>query len=246
MKATAVFSRMGIAALVLGASSVATASPFFYDFETDSLLVQNLLPTEDPFSGIRNNSLFTGNLGNSWESTSPYILTLNFGRYFGDQSIGRSWQTSDFNEFAFSFSRDFRGANAVPWANTFEMDLRTTRSDNATAPLVVVMSSTGMLILERQIAASSTMQSYSFDMTPSAGWYFNRSPYFWGTQATPATEEQIRSVLVGLRWFGVSSDFATGDDEVFVDNVGFRPVPTPGAAGLLMAGAVMASRRRRA
>ncbi|MEM9559470.1 MAG: endonuclease, partial [Planctomycetota bacterium] len=43
----------------------------------------------------------------------------------------------------------------------------------------------------------------------------------------------------------ISADTNSGSENIFLDNIGFKGVPTPGAAGLLALGGLVAARRRR-
>jgi len=187
-----------------------------------------------------------GNLGNTYANITTNQSNATWA---GGGETGGYIAGIDHTSYAFHFSADLAPASADgDYGDLFGRQISFDFQSTATGgedPLMILMSSTDFIIVERTVIAGSSFTNWAFTLDDSTNWYFNSSDYHNGANAVFANNAQIQGVLDDLRYVGISTDIGSGGDNTRLDNLIADPVPEPATMTVLGLAALAALRKKR-
>lgn len=166
----------------------------------------------------------------------------------GNPGGGISGNDSASNQlWYFSAPAVFLGDQSMMAGGTISWDRRNIGGGSAAGQAADVILQSSTLRIGYAIPGNidlATWQTFSVPLSP-IGWYV--MPAFPSTPSTgtAVTAVQFYQVLADLTAMYLQGEYRNGDDTGALDNVIMAPVPAPGAAGLAMAGLLVARRRCR-
>jgi hypothetical protein len=165
----------------------------------------------------------------------------------GGNPGGHIQSADNFNWNAFYAPAAFLGDQWAAYLGTLTFDVYDNFTDSGSSPAVMI--SDGTTILYSALLVDSTVQgpawhSLSVQFLASTGW---TDSAFAGGNA--ASEAQLQAVLANLQVLAVGADFATGGDDVHLDDVVLSSsAPEPTSVLMFLGGLslVVAKARKRA
>jgi hypothetical protein len=122
----------------------------------------------------------------------------------------------------------------------FAFDFRSEFIQNVNVPSVYLTNGTTTINASVPIVVTPDLVTKEITLNTAGGWRLGLA-----TTGAAASEAQIRSVLGGLTYMGISGEIRNGSDRTYVDNVRAEAVPEPGIMIALAGGAALLARRRK-
>lgn len=209
--------------LAVVAAGISQAAGFNFTFDNNN---QNWTRGDfgDGFANINTNS----------NGPATWVGGGEFGGYIAG---------TDHGPYAYHFSPNLGGGHGALFGQTLSFDFRSA-GNGGEDPLLVLMSSTDFLVVERTVTAGTSFTNWQFSLDNSTNFYFNSSQYHDGASAVFATNTDIQNVLSDLRFVGISTDITGGGDTTRLDNVSAEAVPEPATMTILGLATLAALRKK--